>query len=342
MLRMLVIASFALGAFSASMDFENVARFAQKTSIAEEAWNAFKETYDKSYDSPKEEEYRKQVFADNLQTIETHNYLHAKGLKSFTMGINKYSDMEIGEFKKLVNGFKRSKGGRKGASYLPLNADVDLPKEVDWRNKGYVTGIKDQGMCGSCWAFSAIGSLEGQNFRKTMNLVSLSEQNLVDCSRPEGNEGCAGGFMDWAFQYIQNNDGVDTEASYPYTAKDGKCMYNAANKGATDTGFVDIASGNETMLKESVAMVGPISVAIDAGHQSFLQYSGGIYDNPKCSTEDLDHGVVVVGYGTENGQDYWIIKNSWGMSWGEHGYGRMSRNKRNQCGIATMASYPLV
>merc|ERR1712121_33566 len=188
---------------------------------------------------------------------------------------------------------------------------LGMPATVDWRKHGYVTPVKDQKQCGSCWAFSATGSLEGQTFKKTGKLVSLSEQNLVDCSFPEGNEGCEGGFSSEAYRYINSNGGVDTEASYPYLAVNGKCMYNSSNVGATVTGCTQIESMSEAKLKTAVASVGPISVAIDAGHQSFQLYEEGVYYEPECSQTILDHGVLAVGYGTESdGTDYWLVKNS--------------------------------
>lgn len=321
----------------------NVVKF-EHAPIFEDAWADFKSTHGKVYGSQDEEGVRKQIFADNLKFVEMHNYLFAKGLKSYSVGINRFADMEAAEFGKMMNGLKMNMTSSSSdrVTYLSPSVPLTLPTTVDWRNQGYVTEVKDQGQCGSCWSFSATGSLEGQTFKKTGKLVSLSEQNLVDCSRKYGNDGCEGGLMDSAFQYIKDNKGIDTEASYPYEAMDDKCRYNPANSAATDTGFVDIPSTNEEKLMEAVATVGPVAVAIDASHQSFQLYQSGIYDEPKCSSTNLDHGVLAVGYGTQNGVDYWMVKNSWGMSWGNHGYIQMSRNKNNQCGIATMASYPLV
>jgi cathepsin L len=307
------------------------------------AWRLFVKTYGKQYNSKTDEESHKQAFAANLRKIEQHNRLHSFGLQTFKMGVNKYSDMTLESFVRQMNGYKvNHNASHVVTTYLSPNVKVKLPDQVDWRTEGYVTDVKDQGQCGSCWSFSSTGSLEGQTFRKTGSLTSLSEQNLVDCSTSYGNHGCNGGSMSYAFQYIQENNGIDTEDSYPYEATDDDCRFTPDSVGATCSGSTSLPEGDEEALKEAVATVGPVSVAIDANHESFKMYSSGVYDEPDCSSEQLDHAVLVVGYGTLNGQDYWLVKNSWGASWGMQGYIMMSRNQNNQCGIASSAIYPLV
>jgi cathepsin L len=308
------------------------------------SWTLFKRTYEKEYETSNEEFNRRLVWEDNVAIIRKHNLEADLGLHTYTLGMNKYGDMTIKEFVKQMNGLDLSLNRTNGADRHTYRAPANfkLPDSVDWRTKGYVTPIKDQGQCGSCWAFSATGSLEGQHFAKTKQLVSLSEQNLVDCSGKFGNFGCRGGLMDNAFNYIKSNMGIDTEPSYPYEAKDDTCRFDAKNVGATDTGFVDIAQKSETDLQNAIATVGPISVAIDAAHSSFQLYRSGVYNEPACSQTQLDHGVLAVGFDSQGGQDYYIVKNSWGTSWGNQGFIFMSRNKNNQCGIATLSSYPLV
>ncbi|KAH9505069.1 hypothetical protein Btru_061634 [Bulinus truncatus] len=303
-------------------------------------WLIFKAKHNKTYNGD-EDVIRRYIWESNLKVIEEHNQRYAQGLETYYLGENKYADMTHDEFVRTMNGLRVNRQLNPGNFVSGMLKDA-LPASVDWRKEGYVTDIKDQGQCGSCWAFSTTGSLEGQHFKSTKKLVSLSESNLVDCSQKFGNQGCNGGLMDQAFQYVIHNKGLDTEESYPYKPEDRKCRFKAASVGATEKSFKDVTSGSEDALQDAVANIGPISVAIDASHNSFQLYSGGIYNEKACSTSQLDHGVLAVGYGTEGGNDFWIVKNSWGKTWGEEGYIRMTRNKNNQCGIATMASYPIV
>ena len=261
--------------------------------------------------------------------------------------MNQFGDLTDSEFNDIYNGYQMDQRKIKAkASFVSDSNFVPANETVDWREQGVVTAVMNQGDCGSCWAFSATGSLEAQHRLNGNPLVSLSEQNLMDCTNGDkyGNMACLGGKMDEAFQYIIDNKGIDTEKSYPYLAQtESTCRYNASNVGATMSSFVDIPI-NEFALTEACLKVGPISVAIDAGLASFRFYKSGVYYEPQCYTVKLNHGVLLVGYGTDKvtGKDYYLVKNSWGTAWGMDGYIMMSRNRNNNCGIATVASYPVV
>jgi len=224
-------------------------------------------------------------------------------------------------------------------NYKSINVDVStLPATVDWVTAGAVTPIKNQGQCGDCWAFSTTGSLEGVYEINTKNLTSFSEQQLTDCSDSYGNEGCNGGLMDDAFEYVMAQ-GIETEKQYPFVGVDQTCAYNAADVVFKITGFTNVPPSNNDDLQAAVAQQ-PISIAIDA--EAIMFYSSGIFDNKNCGTS-LDHGVLAVGYGTEESTDYWLVKNSWGTSWGMSGYIKFVRATGSGtaiCGLNLMASYP--
>jgi len=304
-------------------------------------WSAFKTYHSKKYEAS-EDGLRRLIWEENLKRVALHNLEAAMGKHTYTLAMNEFADLSGEEFaKKILGSCLINKKNATGATFLKSDV-ITIPTTVDWRDKNLVTPIKDQKQCGSCWAFSTTGSLEGQHSKKTGKLVSLSEQQLVDCAGRFGNFGCSGGLMDNAFKYIVANHGIDTEESYPYEARDGHCRFNPATIGATVAGFTDIPEGDEDALTQAIASVGPISVAIDASHFSFQLYHTGVYYERRCSSTRLDHGVLAVGYGTEDGKDYYLVKNSWGLSWGQKGYIKMVRNRKNNCGIATSASYPLV
>lgn len=318
-------------------------------------WKQFKKTHGKVFLSDEHENYRFGIFKKNIETIEKHNAEFTMGLHTYTLGVNPFADWTVPEFKEKMMGtrYNMSSHGKSGsiATFAKLPSHMKAPESVDWREEGAVTPVKNQGQCGSCWAFSATGSLEGAHYRLTGKLVSLSEQQLVDCSAKFHNDGCNGGLMDNAFEYIKSVGGLNTEESYPYHAKQAKCHFNKANIGATCSGYVDVESGDEEALRDALATVGPVSIAIDATEDKFMLYKDGIFVDSGCanSEDDLDHGVLAVGYGTNTttganpkNMDYWIVKNSWGPEWGEGGYIRMARNHKNMCGVATKASYPLV
>ncbi|CAO1340688.1 unnamed protein product [Diamesa tonsa] len=306
--------------------------------LFKEEWITFKALHSKVYDSQKEEIARLRIFLNNRKEIAKNNQKFAHHEVSYEMGTNQFSDLTTTEFLDMmtVKDLKLSEI-KYDVTFIGA-ANVDLPSAVDWRTKGAVTPVKNQGHCGSCWTFSVTGAMEGQQFRKNNKLVSLSEQNLLDCSKSNG---CKGGWMNNAFDYIKRNGGIDTEQSYPYRGVEGRCAFNKKNVGAICRGFSNIPRGNEESLKNAVATKGPIAVAINVGH-SFQSYHSGVYYERACNPNQLNHAVLVVGYGSEGGKDYWLVKNSWGGGWGQDGYIKMARNKGNNCGIASAASFPLV
>ncbi|CAK9192136.1 unnamed protein product [Sphagnum jensenii] len=295
----------------------------------------------KSYDSVSEKHHRFAIFKDNLRYIHSHNVQD----KTYWLGLNNLSDLSQEEFRARYLGTRPSLAAnrlRKTEGFI--YSDVDAPASVDWREKGAVAEVKDQGACGSCWAFSTIGAVEGINKIVTDNLVSLSEQELVDCDKKR-NQGCNGGLMDYAFEFIIQNGGIDSESDYPYKGTDGRCDESRRqnSKVVSIDRYQDVPENDENSLLKAVSKQ-PVSIAIEASSRDFQHYSGGVFTGD-CGT-DLDHGVLAVGYGTDSsGLNYWIVKNSWGSSWGEKGYIRMQRfgpaNSDGICGINIEPSFPI-
>ena len=296
-------------------------------------FNKWLEQHDKYYYTPSEYIKRLTIFNDNTLHILDNKH------KTFKMAHNYFSDRSLEEYKQLL-GFKYTKTTKKYSppNFMELSS---LPDSVDWRSKGAVTPVKNQGQCGSCWSFSTTGALEGAYYIKTGKQVEFSEQELVSCDKVD--QGCNGGLMDNAFKWIENNGGLCSENSYPYDSGDGQsvtCHTCKSVNGSKVVGYVDVE--NSTASLAQAVSKQPVSIAIEADKLSFQFYRSGVY-KANCGT-NLDHGVLLVGYGTENGLDYWLVKNSWGPSWGDQGYIKILKEDDatdgGECGILLSASYP--
>ena len=282
------------------------------------------------------------AFEGNVNFINTMN---SKNL-SYELDINQFIDqpniIRMGEF------IKRDKCHNCFTNINDIDYKKIIPKSIDWREKNAVTHVKNQGNCGSCWSFSTTGSIEGVNAIKKNKLINASEQQLMDCSDKYGNHGCQGGLMDNAFKYVIDN-GLCSEEEYPYQAAQGQCSSAQCNRVVQIDNYADVEPNNEKVLMRAVAHQ-PISVAIQANLTSFRFYKKGVYQDPDCG-DQLDHGVLIVGYGTDILQDldYWIVKNSWTSKWGDEGYIKILRNyekyggnSSGMCGIAVQPSYPII
>jgi C1A family cysteine protease len=318
-----------------------VSAFFSVVAIESDDWHQFirfQDKFSKKYENILEFENRFKIFRENLRTILQHNL---DSTQNFTMDVNQFTDLTPEEFReKYVGGLHTRVGVASYGCKTFSGSASGLPETVDWRTKGAVTSVKDQGQCGSCWTFSSTGAAEGAWSISKGQLIDLSEQQLVDCASgiSYGSHGCSGGQMEGAFKYLIEN-GQCTLTSYPYTAKDGAC--HSCSSVAHFSSCFSVKPNDQLSLKAAVFKQ-PVAIAIEADTRYFQSYSGGVLTSSSCGTK-LDHGVLIVGYGAENGQKYWLVKNSWSSSWGENGYVKIARsdstNDAGICGIAMDPSF---
>ncbi|KAJ3637180.1 hypothetical protein MTP99_000656 [Tenebrio molitor] len=309
-------------------------------SVVSDEWSNFKNLHRRRFMNPVEAVFRERIFEKKLQEVENHNERYRQGLETYELGVNQFSDYTEEELTPYTHGLLLPSEAPEPLISIDANSSLvaraRLPASFDWRTRGVVTPVKNQASCGSCWAFSTVGALEAHYRIRYGRTVTLSEQQLVDCVP----HGCRGGWMPNAYLYIARNGGINYDRDYRYEARDNACRYRSSMPRVSVRGYAYLTGPNEEMLKDMVVTHGPVSVAFDSGG-NFAGYRGGVYYNPRCSTNKFTHAVVIVGYGRENGQDYWLVKNSWGSNWGQGGYVKMARNRGNHCGIASHASYPV-
>jgi len=319
----------------------------------------WKTQFGKTYTDVEDEATHFLTFLENWKLINEHNIA---GEESFTMGINQFTDLTGDEFLYTVHGHTGSclsqRTVQDRVEMQTVEPTAEAPDAIDWTNvdgESYVSAVKNQGQCGSCWAFSTTGAIEARTAIATKttgdDIVTLSEQQLIDCSKSYGNKGCSGGLMDNAFKYVEHAGGLCTEEDYPYTAKNG--LVCEASKCSSDnndpiSSYMDVRADSEASLMSAVAE-GPVSIAIEADQTSFQHYKSGVL-TAACGTK-LDHGVLLVGYGESSGiiekQKFWKVKNSWGPTWGDEGYVMLVRDTdanrgKGECGILMQPSYPVV
>lgn len=304
-------------------------------------WQNFKLFHGKNYRDPNEELLRLKIYQSNLDEIKEHNRMYEQGLVTYSLQMNEFGDLTEEEFEEMY--LYPSEDAREYASqsYSP-RLQEPIPPSKDWREAGAVTPVSDQGNCGSCWAFCAVGAMETMLFLKSGVLEKLSVQHLVDCSRSYKNEGCSGGYPHWAFHYIKDQ-GIVTESDYPYRGMSNMCKVKYGMRTVRCSDFVLIPPGDEAELAKVVANLGTVSATIVLRGTNFRFYKSGVFYHQNCGNTRPDHAMLIVGYGTSPaGEDYWLVKNSWGSKWGDGGYIKMARNRGNHCGIASNASYPIL
>lgn len=331
--KVVAIPLIALGILFAGIIFNFAIKRIDDGSISPEVrteFLKFQRQFGKSYGTPNEGDYRLRVFNKNYKEIEEVN----ARATTFEFGVNQFSDLTKEEFTAKYTGFKPTPQERR--QYVNISQSSN-GGPIDWRTRGAVGPVKNQARCGSCWAFSTTGALEAAYFLKHGKLISLSEQQLVDCSGAYGNLACQGGWMDWAMNYVKDK-GIETDGAYSYRGVQQMCKADVTKNVDLKLTGVEFVKESEDALEQAVQNM-PISIAFNAS--PIMSYRSGVFDGT-CDPEVLSHAVLLVGWGQENGTEYWIVKNSWGAAWGEQGYIRFKKAHTGPgiCGLARHAVYP--
>jgi len=299
-------------------------------------WESFKSFHKKVFSNSDQEQIRKSTFQKNAKEVDRHNKLYDEGKVSYALELNEFSDQDSKSFSKSHNGYKRRNDSDEGNLPREIFSKADLPASFDWREKNGVSPVKHQSSCGSCYAFAAVGAIESQVKIKGRNFQALSEQQIIDCDKNNG--GCNGGDQVAAMRYVQSAGGIMSSSAYPYKAKSGSCKFDKGKAVTQVTGY-KVASRSVKDMMTTLVNVGPLAISIYA-NDAFQKYSGGIYS---CRSSSVNHAVLLVGYGTENGKDYWLVKNSYGTRWGLEGFFKLSRDSGKDCGVLVEgASYPRI
>ena len=332
-----------LAAANINVDFDRLLHGRDQNANMYDLWDQFVEEFSSSSPVDLTDPDRQTIFMSNvIDRVIPHN----SGDHSYTKGINQFSAMTFEEFEDHFHLVENQANAEQNCSAtrsspLTANGNGDAPDSWDWRNKGGVSPVKDQGNCGSCWTFSTVGCLESANLINYGVLETYSEQQLVDCAGDFDNYGCNGGLPSHAFEYLFSAGGISTEAAYPYYAEDRPCTVDSSTFALSVGHSVNITAGDEDELKQAVYKQ-PVSVAFQVV-DDFSDYTSGVYTSTTCKNGpmDVNHAVLAVGYGNDaaSGLDYWIVKNSWGTEWGDQGFFKIERGV-NMCGIADCNSYP--
>jgi len=304
--------------------------------VVDELFSSFRDSFEKNYKSSNEHEKRKDIFRHNMRFINSHNRKHL----GYNLKLNKFADMtekEVGQYKGLLDEPEGTYNGGKKFKIPHIDfANTPMPKSLDWREYGAVSKIRSQGICGSCYAYAVTSAMESAYYLKTGTQIELSQQQIVDCTWGYGNRGCKGGYPYRALQWIMKHGGLATDDSYGrYLAQEGYCHFKNVSIGAGVESYMNITSGNKTELKLALAMYGPVTILINTRPKTFKFYSSGVYFDGSCD-DKVDHAAVAVGYGEDNGKEYWLIKNSWSTSWGRDGFMKIW-TKNDNCGVTKKA-----